>query len=194
MEEQLREYILSGNKDEKQFLIGDQVITVNPKKTQEQIEKEIEDEYQSVMNEENYMEILIDNKNLKKSISTTYYLLMFIRYLLKLKKLVEERGFERHKDKVDNCLDMVEKILGHLRNMQRRNILKTDRDLSIINDNLEKIMTISREEFEDEPMFNFMSYILLDLKDNGFTFKYLDKIIDFYNRVKGKEVVMLKTD
>ena len=62
---------------------------------------------------------------------------MFIRYLFELKKLVEERGFERHKDQVDNCLDMVEKILSHLRNMQRRNILKTDRDLSIINENLE---------------------------------------------------------
>ena len=63
---------------------------------------------------------------------------MFIRYLLNLKKLVEERGFERHKDQVDNCLDMVYKILSHLRNMQRRNILKTDRDLSIINENLKK--------------------------------------------------------
>ena len=62
---------------------------------------------------------------------------MFIRYLFELKKLVEERGFERHKDQVDNCLDMVEKILSHLRNMQRRHILKTDRDLSIINENLE---------------------------------------------------------
>ena len=192
MEEQLREYILSGNTDEKQFLIGDQVIAVNPKKTQEQIEKEIEDEYQSVMNEENYMKIFLDNKN-KKSI-TTYYLLMFIRYLLNLKKLVEERGFERHKDQVDNCLDMVKKILGHLHNMQRRNILKTDRDLSIINENLEKIMTISREELEDEPMFNFMSYILLDLKDNGFTFKYLDKIIDFYNCVKDNKIEILEID
>ena len=28
MEEQLREFILSGNKDEKQFLIDDQVVTV----------------------------------------------------------------------------------------------------------------------------------------------------------------------
>ena len=63
MEEQLREYILSGNTDEKQFLIGNKVITVNPKKTQEQIEKEIEDEYQSVMSEENYMKIFLDNKN-----------------------------------------------------------------------------------------------------------------------------------
>ena len=114
MEEQLREYILFGNMDEKQFLIGDQVITVNPKKTQEQIEKEIEEEIQSVFSEENYLKIFLDNKNKKNSI-TTYYLLMFIRYLLNLKKLVEERGFERHKDQVDNCQDMVEKILGHLR-------------------------------------------------------------------------------
>ena len=51
MEEQLREYIISGNTDEKQFLIGNQVITVNPKKTTEQIEKEIEEENQSVLNE-----------------------------------------------------------------------------------------------------------------------------------------------
>ena len=193
MEEQLREYILSGNTDKKQFLIGDQVFTVNPKKTQEQIEKEIEDEYQSVMNEENYMKIFLDNKNKKNSI-TTYYLLMFIRYLLNLKKLVEERGFQRHKDQVDNCLDMVEKILGHLRNMQRRNILKTDRDLSIIKENLKQIMLISREELEDEPMYNFMSYILSDLKDNGFTFEYADRIIDFYNRVKDKEIEILEID
>ena len=34
MEEQLREYILSGNTNEKQFLIGSKVITVNPKKKQ----------------------------------------------------------------------------------------------------------------------------------------------------------------
>ena len=193
MEEQLREYILSGNTDKKQFLTGDQVFTVNPKKTQEQIEKEIEDEYQSVMNEENYMKIFLDNKNKKNSI-TTYYLLMFIRYLLNLKKLVEERGFQRHKDQVDNCLDMVEKILGHLRNMQRRNILKTDRDLSIIKENLKQIMLISREELEDEPMYNFMSYILSDLKDNGFTFEYADRIIDFYNRVKDKEIEILEID
>ena len=125
MEEKLREYILSGNEDEKHFLIGDQIFTVNPKKTQEQIEKEIEEEIQSVINEENYMKIFLDNKNKKNSI-TTYYLLMFIRYLLNFKKLVEERGFERHKDQVDNCLVMVEKILGHLRNMQRRNILKRE--------------------------------------------------------------------
>ena len=84
MVEQLREYILSGNTDEKQFLIGNEVITVNPKKTQEQIEKEIEEEIQSVINEENYMKIFLDNKNKKNSI-TTYYLLMFIRYLLNLK-------------------------------------------------------------------------------------------------------------
>ena len=193
MEEQLREYILSGNTDEKQFLIGNKVITVNPKKTQEQIEKEIEEEIQSVFSEENYLKIFLDNKNKKNSI-TTYYLLMFIRYLLNLKKLVEERGFERHKDQVDNCLDMVEKILGHLRNIQRRNILKTDRDLSIINKNLEKIMKINREELEDEPMYNFMSYILLDLKDNGFTFDYVDRIDDFYNRVKDMEIEMLEID
>ena len=193
MEEQLREYILSGNTDEKQFLIGNKVITVNPKKTQEQIEKEIEEEIQSVINEENYMKLFLDNKNKKNSI-TTCYLLMFIRYLLNLKRLVEERGFERHKDQVDNCLDMVYKILSHLRNIQRRNILKTDRDLSIINENLEKIMTFTREELEDEPMYNFMSYILLDLKDNGFTFDHVDRIDDFYDCVKDKEIEMLKID
>ena len=102
------------------------------------------------------MKIFLDNKN-KKGGVTTYYLLMFYRYLFNLKRLVEERGFERHKDQVDNCLEMVEKIIAHLRNMQRRNILKTDRDLSIINENLEKIMKINREELEDEPMYNFMS-------------------------------------
>ena len=193
MEEQLREYILSGNTDEKQFFIGNQVITVNPKKTTEQIEKEIEEENQSVLNEKIYIKIFLDNKNKKRGI-TTYYLLMFIRYLFELKKLVEERGFERHKDQVDNCLDMVEKILSHLRNMQRRNILKTDRDLSIINENLEKIMKINREELEDEPMYNFMSYILLDLKDNGFTFGYVDRIDDFYNCVKDKEIEILEID
>lgn len=132
------------------------------------------------------MKIFLDNMNERNSI-TTYYLLMFIRYLLNLNRLVEERGFESHKDQVDNCLDMVYKILSHLRNIQRRNILKTDRDLSIINENLEKIMLISGEELEDEPMHNFMSYILLDLKDNGFTFDYVDRIDDFYNRVKDKE-------
>ena len=139
------------------------------------------------------MKIFLDNMNERNSI-TTYYLLMFIRYLLNLKRLVEERGFESHKDQVDNCLDMVYKILSHLRNIQRRNILKTDRDLSIINENLEKIMTFTREELEDEPMYNFMSYILLDLKDNGFTFDYVDRIDDFYNRVKDKEIWMLKID
>ena len=191
MEEQLREYILSGDEDEKQFLIGDQEITVNPKKTQEQIEKEIEEEIQSVINEENYMKIFLDNKNKKNSI-TTYYLLMFMRYLYNLKKLVEERGIEKHMEQVDNCLDMVYKILSHLRNMQRRNILKTDRDLSVINENILKLGLVPREELEDEPMYNFMSYILLDLKDNGFTFDYADRIIDFYNRVKDKEIEMLE--
>ena len=68
------------------------------------------------------MKVFLDNKNKKNSI-TTYYLLMFIRYLLNLKKLVEERGIEKHMDQVDNCLDMVYKILSHLRNMQRRNSL-----------------------------------------------------------------------
>ena len=193
MEEQLREYILSGNEDEKQFLIGDQVITVNPKKTQEQIEKEIEEEIQSVINEENYMKIFLDNKNKKNSI-TTYYLLMFMRYLFNLKKLIKERGIEKHMDQVDSCLDMVYKILSHLRNMQRRNILKTDRDLSVINENILKLGLVPREELEDEPMYNFMSYILLDLKDNGFTFDYADRIIDFYNRVKDKEIEMLEID
>ena len=78
--------------------------------------------------------------------------------------------------------------------MQRRNVLKTDRDLSIINENLEQIMTITREELEDEPMYNFMSYILLDLKDNGFIFDYVDRIDDFYNSVKDKEIKMLEID
>ena len=86
MEEQLRDYILSGNTDEKQFLIDGQIVTVNPKKTLEQLEKEIEDEYQSVINEENYMKIFLDNKN-KKGGLTTYYLLTFYRYLLELKRL-----------------------------------------------------------------------------------------------------------
>ena len=65
MEEQLREYILSGNTDEKQFLIDNQVITVNPKKTTKQIQKEIEEENQSVLNEKNCMKIFLDNKNKK---------------------------------------------------------------------------------------------------------------------------------
>lgn len=78
--------------------------------------------------------------------------------------------------------------------MQRRNILKTDRDLSVINENLEKIMLISREELEDEPIYNFLRYILLDLKDNGFTFDYVDRIDNFYNRVKGNKVEILKID
>ena len=78
--------------------------------------------------------------------------------------------------------------------MQRRNILKTDRDLSVINENLEKIMLISREELEDEPIYNFLSYILLDLKDNGFTLDYVDRIDNFYNRVKGNKVEILKID
>ena len=119
---------------------------------------------------------------------------MFFRYLISFKKLVEERGFERHKDQVDNCIDMVEKILVHLRNIQRRIILKTDRNLSIINENFEKIMKINREELEDEPMYNFLSYILLDLKDNGFTFDYVDRINEFYNCVKDKEIKMLEID
>ena len=139
------------------------------------------------------MKIFLDNKNKNNGV-TTYHLLMFFKYLVKLKKLVEERGFERHKDQVDNCLGMVKKNLAHLRNIQRRIILKTDRDLFIINENLEKIMLISREELEDEPMYNFMSYILLDLKDNGFTFDYVDRIDDFYNRVKDMEIEMLKID
>ena len=193
MEEQLREYILSGNKDEKQFLIDDQVITVNPKKTQDEIEKEIGEEIQSVINDEKYYIVFLDLINKKEGV-TTYCLLLFMRYLFYLKNLVEERGFEKHKDQVDNCLEIVIKILSHLRNMQRRNILKTDRDLSVINENLEKIMLISKEELENEPMYNFMSYILLDLKDNGFTFDYVDRIDNFYNRVKGKKVEILKID
>ena len=139
------------------------------------------------------MKIFLDNMNERSGV-TTYCLLMFISYLLNIKRLVEERGFERHKDQVDNCFDMVYKILSHLRNMQRRNILKTDRDLSIINENLEKILKINREELEDEPMYNIMSYILLDLKDNGFTFDHVDRIDDFYHRVKDKEIEMLEID
>ena len=193
MEEQLREYILSGNKDKKQFLIDDQVITVNPQKTQDEIEKEIEEEIQSVINDEKYYIVFLDLINKKEGV-TTYCLLLFMRYLFYLKNLVEERGFEKHKDQVDNCLEIVIKILSHLRNMQRRNILKTDRDLSVINENLEKIMLISREELEDEPIYNFVSYILLDLKDNGFTFDYVDRIDNFYNRVKGNKVEILKID
>ena len=107
---------------------------------------------------------------------------------------MEKRGLEKHIVQVENCLEILEKILGHLRAIQRRDILKLDRDLSVINDNLEKIITISREELEDEPMYNFMSYILLDLKDNGFTFKYLDEINEFYNCVKGNEVEILKIE
>ena len=193
MEEQLREYILSGNKDEKQFLIDDQVVTVNPNKTQDETEKEIEEEIQSVINGEKYYIVFLDLINKKEGV-TTYCLLLFMRYLFYLKNLVEERGFEKHKDQVDNCLEIVIKILSHLRNMQRRNILKTDRDLSVINENLEKIMLISREELEDEPIYNFLSYILLDLKDNGFTFDYVDRIDNFYNRVKGNKVEILKID
>ena len=193
MEEQLREYILSGNKDEKQFLIDDQVVTVNPNKTQYEIEKEIEEEIQSVIKDEKYYIVFLDLINKKEGV-TTYCLLLFMRYLFYLKNLVEERGFEKHKDQVDNCFEIVIKILSHLRNMQRRNILKTDRDLSVINENLEKIMLISREELEDEPIYNFLSYILLDLKDNGFTFDYVDRIDNFYNRVKGNKVEILKID
>lgn len=55
-------------------------------------------------------------------------------------------------------------------------------------------MSISREELEDEPMYNFSSYILLDLKDNGFTFDYVDRINEFYNCVKDKEIEMLEID
>ena len=193
MEEQLREYILCGNKDEKQFLIDDQVVTVNPNKTQDEIEKEIEEEIQRVINDEKYYLVFLDLINKKEGV-TTYCLLLFMRYLFDLKNLVEERGFEKHKDQVDNCLEIVIKILSHLRNMQRRNILKTDRDLSVINENLEKIMLISRGELEDEPIYNFLSYILLDLKDNGFTFDHVDRIDNFYNRVKGNKVKILKID
>ena len=42
-------------------------------------------------------------------------------------------------------------------------------------------MKINREELEDKPMYNFMSYILLYFKDNGFKFDYVDRIDDFYN-------------
>ena len=55
-------------------------------------------------------------------------------------------------------------------------------------------MKINREELEDEPMYNFMSYILLDLKDNGFTFGYVDRIDDFYNCAKDKEIEILEID
>ena len=74
MEEQLREYILSGNKDEKQFLIDDQVVTVNPNKTQDEIEKEIEEEIQSVINDEKYYLVFLDLINKKEGV-TTYCLL-----------------------------------------------------------------------------------------------------------------------
>ena len=102
MEEQSREYILSGNKDKKQFLIDDQVVTVNPNKTQNEIEKEIEEEIQSVINDEKYYLVFLDLINKKEGV-TTYCLLLFMRYLFYLKNLVEERGFEKHKDQVDNC-------------------------------------------------------------------------------------------
>ena len=102
MEEQLREYILSGNKDKKQFLIDDQVVTVNPNKTQDEIEKEIEEEIQSVINDEKYYLVFLDLINKKEGV-TTYCLLLFMRYLIYLKNLVKERGFEKHKDQVDNC-------------------------------------------------------------------------------------------
>ena len=192
MEEQLREYILSEKTDEKQFIIGDQIVTVNPKKTQKQIENEIEEEYQIVLDEENYMRVVLDNYYTRSGV-TTYYLLLFGRYLINFKRLVVPKG-ERGVDQIENCLDMVEKILDHLRKIQRRDILKTDRDLSIINENMIQLGTIPREELEDEPMYYIMSYILSDLKDNGFTFDYADRIIDFYNRVKDKEVKILKFD
>ena len=122
-----------------------------------------------------------------------YYLLLFMRYLINFEHLVVSKG-ERRADQIENCLDMVEKILVHLRKIQRRDILKTDRDLSIINENMIQLGTIPREELEDELMYYIMSYILPDLKDNGFTFDYADRIIDFYNRVKDKEVKILKFD
>ena len=192
MEEPLREYILSGKTDEKQFLIGDQIVTVNPKKTQKQIKKEIKEEYQSAMDEENYIKVVLDNYNTRSGV-TTYYLLLFMRYLVNFKILVVSKG-ERGVDQIENCLDMVDKILDYLRKIQKRDILKTERDLSIINENIIQIMSIPREELEDEPMYYIMSYILSDLKDNGFTFDYADRIIDFYNRVKDKEVKILKFD
>ena len=191
MEEPLREYILSGKTDEKQFLIGDQIVTVNPKKTQKQIKKEIKEEYQSAMDEENYIKVVLDNYNTRSGV-TTYYLLLFMRYLVNFKILVVSKG-ERGVDQIENCLDMVDKILDYLRKIQKRDILKTERDLSIINENIIQIMSIPREELEDEPMYYIMSYILSDLKDNGFTFDYADRIIDFYNRVKDKEVKILKS-
>ena len=190
MEEQLREYILSGKTDEKQFIIGDQIVTVNPKNTQKQIEKEIKEEYQSALVEKNYMRVVLDNYYTRSGV-TTYYLLLFAKYLINFKRLVVSKG-ERGADQIENCLDMLEKILDYLRKIQRRDILKTDRDLTIINENMIQLGTIPREELEDEPMYYIMSYILSDLKDNGFTFDYADRIIDFYNRVKDKEVKILK--
>ena len=232
MEEKLREYILSGNTDEKQFIIENEIITVNPKKSQKQIEKEIKEEYQSVLDEENYMRVVLDNyytsllaevshdeakmRERRETLSflsllprretpllagnyytrsgvTTYFLLLFEKYLINFKRLVVSKG-ERGADQIENCLEMVEKIFVHLRKIQRRDILKTDRDLSIINENKIQIGTIPREELEDEPMYYIMSYILSDLKDNGFTFDYADRIIDFYNRVKDKKLKIFKMD
>lgn len=99
MEEQLREYILSGNKDEKQFLIDDQVVTVNPNKTQDEIEKEIEEEIQSVINDEKYYLVFLDLINKKEGV-TTYCLLLFMRYLFYLKNLVEEEDLKNIKMKL----------------------------------------------------------------------------------------------
>ena len=192
MEEQLREYILSGKTDEKQFIIGDQIVTVNPKKSSNQIEKEIKEEYQSVINEENFMRVLLDKLNERSGV-TAYFLLLFIKYLINFKNIVVTKG-ERGEDQIENCLGMVSNIFEHLRKIQRRDILKTDRDLSIINENIIQLGAISREELEDEPMYRIMSYILSDLKDNGFSFDYADRIIDFYNRVKDKEVKIIKFD
>ena len=142
--EQLRDYFLSGNTDEKQFLIGDRILTINPKKTQKQILEEIEEEYQSAFDEENYLRVVLDNYYARSGV-TTYYLILFGRYLLDFKRLVFSKG-ERGVDQIENCLDMLQKILDHLRKMQVRDILKTDRDLSIINENMIQIGKIPREE------------------------------------------------
>ena len=124
MEEKLREFIISGKTDEKQFIIGDQIVTVNPKKTQKQIEKEIKEEYQSALDEENYIQVLLDIYNARSSV-TTYFLILFGMYLIDFTRLIVSKG-EGGVEQIENCLDMVEKILDHLRRIQRRGILKTE--------------------------------------------------------------------
>ena len=68
--EQLREYFLSENKDEKQIIIGDKIVTVNPKSSQMQIEKEIKEEYQSALDEENYIRVVLVNYHTRSGVTT----------------------------------------------------------------------------------------------------------------------------